>query len=340
MGLLVKQQQNAVVLQLWQNWDSTLDIGDTRNDVSQFDKWQENAKADEETRKKWIEALIAGGVNQETDDKGNIVDAPNEVVNAFAKTQGSLSREDIIRVRSSIARFLNMLEQGCIAYEYEFGNKKVMERAMKPQHLAYGESFRDYIKARQAGVPGVRAQAQAWMPILEFLDNSKPDAKPSTNAKATSPTRPSVSGGERLDRLYDYTKWHLGVYVSCIGFLSVIAAGAAQSGPGGLRWLAALAGSPRLVLASIVLVALAAVSGGIVATTCIQCDTMNDFAASSFFFPAEWWTYIEHGCFWLACAAFAWSICSSSAISAWIDEGGKAISPGGGRGAGESVAAQ
>jgi hypothetical protein len=318
LTLLVNQQQNAVVLQLWQNWDSTLDIGDTRSDVSRFNEWQKSAMADEVNRRKWIEVLVAGDATENTDDKGNVLGAPEDFAEAFAKNPGTLTRDDIERVRGSITRFLNMLEQGCIAYEYEFGNKEVMERAMKPQHLVYADSFRDYIKARQAGVPGAEAQPQAWMPILEFLDNSKPERKSKKNVKTIPSTRTSGSANDRLDRLYDYTKWHLGVYVSCIGFLSAVAAGAAQSGPSGMRWLAALAGSPRLLLVSIVLVAFAAASGGIVATTCIQCDNINDFAGSSFIFPSKWWTYIEHGCFWFACAAFGWSIYSSDAIVEWL----------------------
>ena len=83
LRLLVTQQQNAVVLQLWQNWDSTLDIDETRTHVNRFTEWQEAAKADDAVRTEWIETFVRGDVIHNTDQSGRILNAPPEIVSAF-----------------------------------------------------------------------------------------------------------------------------------------------------------------------------------------------------------------------------------------------------------------
>lgn len=113
---------------------------------------------------------------------------------------------------------------------------------------------------------------------------------------------------KRLDRLYDYTKFHIGIYLSMAGGLAGLISLAANkdSAPAFGR---ALAGPPIVFLAiAFVFVALAGMAGAIVATSVIESETYEGFLRSregAFgwrLFVGKTWVTLEHAFFWVSLA--------------------------------------
>lgn len=113
---------------------------------------------------------------------------------------------------------------------------------------------------------------------------------------------------EKLKLLFDYTKWHIGVYLTSAGlFAGFIAASAKDPTqflfPFDRTWL----------VGAVALITVAGFAGGVLTSSMCHARRLDDFwkqKLGPFWFqwlPAEWWTYIEHTAFWLAigCALYA-----------------------------------
>jgi hypothetical protein len=109
---------------------------------------------------------------------------------------------------------------------------------------------------------------------------------------------------EKLKRLFDYTKFHVGVYLTVAGIFAGL--------------IAATAKEPRLpfkfdrgwLVAAIGLIALAGLSGGILASSMCHEKSHAEFWHKRIgpwrlnLWSAEAWTYVEHTAFWagMGCA--------------------------------------
>ena len=128
---------------------------------------------------------------------------------------------------------------------------------------------------------------------------------------------------KRLERLYDYTKFHIGIYLSAAGglaaLMSTAAAGASQRG-----YISSLVGAPWALGISFLLLFLAGVSGAIVATSAIKSTSYDEFVTSYQGaygvepFRGQHWVTFEHACFWLSLAFLAGGIFSSDRIACWL----------------------
>lgn len=105
---------------------------------------------------------------------------------------------------------------------------------------------------------------------------------------------------KRLERLYDYTKWHIGIYLAIGGGL-VASIGYLDIGP----WYHLLK-APFLVVAFLAMVG-AGIAGGIVGSSLASTATWEDFwekEQGGWAFPlvmkGKTWTHVEHSCFWLS----------------------------------------
>jgi hypothetical protein len=116
-------------------------------------------------------------------------------------------------------------------------------------------------------------------------------------------TRTTSEEYDRVKLLFDYTKWHIGIYTT-LGTLIVTVLG----------WGRLTLYAPLLWL-SLLFVGLAGLSGGIIASTLPECGTLEEFFRSPTGFwgipllSGRTWTRIEHTAFWIgvfaAVAAFA-----------------------------------
>lgn len=102
---------------------------------------------------------------------------------------------------------------------------------------------------------------------------------------------------DRVKTLYDYTKFHIGLYLT-LG--TILVAGIGAKTP--------VAFDHRLMWAAVVFIGFAGVAGGIVASTLPECPTLNAFFQSR---TGPWkckilrgrhWTYVEHTSFWIGIA--------------------------------------
>lgn len=105
---------------------------------------------------------------------------------------------------------------------------------------------------------------------------------------------------EKLKLLFDYTKFHIGLYTTLgTGLTAVLAADFAKAWRINL-WLLAI---------SILAIAVAGFAGGVVTSSLTQHTSHHDFwKKKTGPFRAEWWTgetftYIEHTAFWIAVVA-------------------------------------
>lgn len=111
---------------------------------------------------------------------------------------------------------------------------------------------------------------------------------------------------KRLERLYDYTKFHIGIYLSAAaGVATLIGSEHAQ-------WvLAGLIGNKSLLYVAFLFIVLAGMCGGMVATSVIEKKTFDEFWTSEHrprtlcFLKGtgENWVHREHGFFWASLLA-------------------------------------
>jgi hypothetical protein len=127
---------------------------------------------------------------------------------------------------------------------------------------------------------------------------------------------------KRLDRLYDYTKWHIGIYLSVAGGLTAAAGYLAETSKADA--LAPYVASPKALLAAIVLMFLAGVCGAVIASSSTHCKTYEELwngkqgPFGSQLLAGRIWAPLEHMFFWLSTLAAATSVLTSWRVIAWL----------------------
>lgn len=158
----IKQQQNAIVMQLWQNWDNALDIGSTRDDLRRFISWVAS-ETDDPDFCDWMQLFVQGHSFDGTRTRELLSTASPLIRDKFDTDSDGLTIHDITRIRSSLNRFLNMVEQATVAFHYKFGNTVVMEQCMIPTLKKYTIELLPYMNAIRAIEP------ETWDPIYEVF---------------------------------------------------------------------------------------------------------------------------------------------------------------------------
>lgn len=122
-----------------------------------------------------------------------------------------------------------------------------------------------------------------------------------------------MSDDKQLERLYDYTKFHIGIYLGFAGGIVGLISTAAE-GPAKIEFITSLVGCPSFLWLSLLTMFIAGVAGAIVATSTIECKTYAEFtneAQGAFgweYLNGKQWVSIEHGAFWISLLFFASSI--------------------------------
>ena len=128
---------------------------------------------------------------------------------------------------------------------------------------------------------------------------------------------------KRLERLYDYTKFHIGIYLSAAagltGLISAIAGGKLP------ETFTNLVGSPAFLGLSLFFMVLAGACGGVVATSVTECKSFEDFWGTPT--GPSWrrqgplgksWVAAEHLFFWLSLACALVSVLSHGKTWSWV----------------------
>ncbi|MBT3367671.1 MAG: hypothetical protein HN472_09570 [Nitrospina sp.] len=105
---------------------------------------------------------------------------------------------------------------------------------------------------------------------------------------------------ERLRLLFDYTKFHIGMYTTIIG----ISIGVIKIGPGNIEI------NISIFVAAIILFLIAGLAGGVIASSTPEYTSYTEFLKAEIFpgkrgwlkFTAKSWIRKEHRCFWIAVA--------------------------------------
>jgi hypothetical protein len=109
----------------------------------------------------------------------------------------------------------------------------------------------------------------------------------------------------RLERLYDYTKFHIGVYIAAAGAMITIEGSRDKS-----SFAAELAKHPLLLLCAIFAMALAGFAGGIIVSTCATVSSFDEVwtkdigPGRSQWMTGARWAGLEHRAFWLSAGLF------------------------------------
>ena len=128
-----------------------------------------------------------------------------------------------------------------------------------------------------------------------------------------------MSEDKKLERLYDYTKFHIGIY---LGFSSGLVAliGKGQD----ITFIKDLISIPLLLVISLVLMAFAGAAGAVVATSAIESESFDRFIEEEHGFGRwkKWtgrtWITWEHRFFWASLFCLAFSILLNTKIWAWV----------------------
>jgi MFS family permease len=116
---------------------------------------------------------------------------------------------------------------------------------------------------------------------------------------------------KRLERLYDYTKFHIGIYLSAAGGVAALL-GTKEAG-----WvISTLIGNQYLLYAAFALLVLAGMCGGVVATSITESRSFPEFwehehspaTVRSCRATGKVWVAREHGFFWASLLVLAASI--------------------------------
>jgi hypothetical protein len=127
----------------------------------------------------------------------------------------------------------------------------------------------------------------------------------------------------RLDRLLDYTKFHIGIYLSVGGALVGLIGLASKTNE--MQFLQKLVGQHHVGLAvALALMVVAGLAGGIIASGCTQCTTFEQVWAERHgphkltLLTGQTWAFIEHVCFWLSLLSFALTVLIAPGVSSWL----------------------
>jgi len=119
-----------------------------------------------------------------------------------------------------------------------------------------------------------------------------------------------MSDCKRIERLFSYTKFHIGFYITFGGgFVALAKASAGERSP-----FRGVVVNPELLGAAVALMALAGFAGGVVASSTTQCTTFDEFWGGKWgpyrskLLYGEDWAALEHWTFWLSLAAAVASV--------------------------------
>ncbi|CAH1203104.1 conserved hypothetical protein [Candidatus Nitrotoga sp. BS] len=131
-----------------------------------------------------------------------------------------------------------------------------------------------------------------------------------------------MNDDKRLERLYDYTKWHIGIYLSVAGALTAAVGYLAEENK--TRNLAPYVGSPKLLLAAVIFMFLAGVCGAVIASSSTECKTYDELWLCKQgpyglrLMPGRVWAMFEHSFFWLSSACIALSVLTAEPVLKWL----------------------
>jgi hypothetical protein len=132
-----------------------------------------------------------------------------------------------------------------------------------------------------------RAKSRWWEQISRSVFVNKPSPHPPAEDK-------------RIDRLLDYTKFHIGLYLTLgAGFAGVLAVPKDSVFSGMLQ-------QPRLMIWAVLCMAVAGLAGGVIASTLTHVSSFSAFwnnrqgPWSLAMIRGKYWTWIEHSAFWLS----------------------------------------
>jgi hypothetical protein len=110
----------------------------------------------------------------------------------------------------------------------------------------------------------------------------------------------------QLARLYDYTKFHIGVYLLAAGAV-VTLSGSETLSPAVQR----VVNHPCLLMLTILAMAVAGLAGGIIASTCATAEKLSDVWKTPIgpwhfrWMSGAAWARLEHTAFWFSAAFFS-----------------------------------
>ncbi len=138
------------------------------------------------------------------------------------------------------------------------------------------------------------------------------------------PVAKSTQDDKRLERLYDYTKFHIGIYLSAAGGL-VALIGTLAKNQDKFAELRALIGAPPFLGLALACIILAGGCAGIVATAVTESKTFEDFWGGAQG-PSWWakgprgarWVAAEHFFFWLSLVFVLLAVLANHNVLVWL----------------------
>jgi len=105
---------------------------------------------------------------------------------------------------------------------------------------------------------------------------------------------------KRIERLFEYTKFHIGLYMTVGAGLVALIAGAADVN----SVFHGIVANPKLLIISVLFMATAGLAGGVIASSLTQINSFDEFWTkrqgpwSLTICVGKYWTWIEHTAFW------------------------------------------
>jgi hypothetical protein len=124
---------------------------------------------------------------------------------------------------------------------------------------------------------------------------------------------------KRLDRLFEYTKFHISLCLSAAGALVTLIASAERN-----AFIQNIIGSPRMLAAALATMIVAAVAGGVIASSTVACRTFDDFWNEPQgplvfrWLRGRTWAAIEHGAFWVSILLIIAAVLSKATVLRWL----------------------
>jgi hypothetical protein len=128
------------------------------------------------------------------------------------------------------------------------------------------------------------------------------------------------SEDKRFDRLLDYTKFHIGIYLSIGGGLMALL------GSKEIAYVRDLIGSPWALLGGLICMGIAGMAGGVIASSCTQFVDFDTFWTGKVkqgpykfkWMTGQAWAFLEHSAFWIGIGLMVWTVLTSKSVSTWL----------------------
>lgn len=134
---------------------------------------------------------------------------------------------------------------------------------------------------------------------------------------------PPATDDDRLGRLLDYTKFHIGIYLTIFSGMAGAVAAAAADGEK-LKLLSSLFAQRWALIPAALFMAVAGFAGGIIASSCTQEKSFDELwnspqgPGSLKWWPGRAWALLEHSAFWISLVCLAVALLASSAVLKWL----------------------